>query len=281
MQRFWGFMKRNAIRIQGFLTSKWSFFPILILLFLFFIFPIDDVIFRNLPISGWTPDYYLTLWQVYGAIVGLSFVALFFSYEAFFSRVTSTFKNLEFRFRQEFYKKTLVQPLLFFNLFSLVYVGVVINTPRPFQSITLLVISILSICFLFANAVSFFESDEMEKTRSRILQSEIVASTDAEVDRRLSTNLLLKIHEKNEQLKYELLSVEEEDRKPVRLEVSERKRISDIAIDKIVSKMKSANSKFYLKKGIGDIVSPKYSIVGTVPKNIDDKTIDALKNALD
>lgn len=276
-RRFWGFVKRIAVRIQGFLTSKWSFLPILILLFLFYNFPIDDVIFKCFPISGWSTDYYLTLWQVYGAIVGLSFVALFFSYEAFFSRVTSTFKNLEFRFRQEFYRKTLVQLLLFFNLFSLFYVGIAINTSRAFQSLTLLVISILSICFLFAKAVSFFESEEMEKTRLRILQSEIVDSVDAEVDRRLSTNLLLKIHEKNEYLKYELLAVEEEDRKPVRLEVSERKRISDIAIDKIISKMASIKGKFYLKKGIGEIVSPKYSIVGTVPKDVDEKTIKSLR----
>lgn len=247
------------------------------MLFLFFNFPIDDVIFRYFSISGWATDYYLTLWQVYGAIVGLSFVALFFSYEAFFSRVTATFKNLEFRFRQEFYRKTLVQPLLFFNLFSLVYVGVVINTPRAFQSLTLLAISILSICLLFAKAVSFFESEEMEKTRLRILQSEIVDSIDAEVDRRLSTNLLLKMHEKNEYLKYELLPVGEEDRKPVKLEVSERKRISDISIDRVISKMKSIKSRFYLKKGIGEIVSPKYSVVGTVPKDTDDKTIKSLR----
>lgn len=280
-QRFWNFLKRSAVWIQGFLTSKRSFFPILLVLVLFFIFPIDGIFYSYFFIvSGWSPDYYLTLWQVYGAIVGLSFVALFFFYEAFFARVASAFKNLEFRFRQEFYRKTLVQPLLFFNLFSLVYVGIVVNiASRSFQSITLLVASIFSICLLFAKAVSFFESEEMEKTRLRILRSEIVDSIDAEVNRRLSANLLLQMHEKNDYLKYELVSFEEQNRKPVKLDVSYRERISDIAIDKVISKMKSVNSRFYLKKGIGEIVSPKYGIVGFVPKDINDNTVKMLKKS--
>ena len=245
----------------------------------FFVFPVDEIIYRNLSISGLATGYYLTLWQVYGTIVGLSFVALFLLFEAFFSRVSSTFKNLEFRFRIEFYKKTWVQPLLFFNLFSLVYVGFIINTPRAFQSLTLLVISILSICLLFAKTISFFESDAMEKTRLRILQSEIASSIDAEVDRRLSINLLRNLQKMGQHLEYEYFTVNQEDRKPVKLEISERKRISDIAIGKIISKMKSVNSTFYLQKGIGEILSPKYNIVGSVSKNTDDKTVESLKKS--
>lgn len=278
-QRLWKWLKQGIVRAQGFLASKWSFFLVLFVLVLFYIFPIDGAFYAYFPtVLNWSNDYYLTLWQVYGAIVGLSFVALFFSYEAFFSRVSSNYKNLEFRFRQEFYKQTFVQPLLFFNLFSLVYVGIVINTnSRQFQSLTLLAVSILTICFLFVKAISFFESEKMEKTRMMILQTEIASSIHAEVDRRLSTNLLLRLNDKNDYIKYELVSLEDKKRKPIRLDISERKRISDIEIDRITSKMKRLNSKFYFKKMIGEIVSPKYSIVGLVPENVDEKTVAMLK----
>ncbi len=117
-KRLMDYYRQHSKGAAIFLTSKWSFIAVILLLSLYFIFPIDRTIYAATPVLGWNDNYYLTLWQVYGAIVGLSFVALFFSYEAFFSRVTSNFKNLEFRFRREFYQKTLVQPLLFFNLFS-------------------------------------------------------------------------------------------------------------------------------------------------------------------
>jgi hypothetical protein len=275
-KRLVDYIRHHSKDAAIFLTSKWSFVVVILLLSLYFIFPIDRTIYAATPVLGWNDNYYLTLWQVYGAIVGLSFVALFFSYEAFFSRVTSNFKNLEFRFRREFYQKTFVQPLLFFNLFSLVYVGIIINTSQAFQSLTLLILSITSICLLFAKAISFFESDEMEKTRSRILQTEIVDSIDAELDRRLSTNLLLRVSEKHENIKFELFTLEEKNRKLIQLSVTERERISDIAIDKIVSIIKPR--KIYLKKAIGDIVSPQYSIVGAVPAEINDNSIRRLKN---
>jgi hypothetical protein len=274
-KRLVDYLKRQSSRIEGFITSKWSFIGILLLLVLFFIFPIDSFIYNYLQFPALNNDFYLTLWQVYGAIVGLSFVALFFSYEAFFSRISSTFKNQEFRFRQEFYRETFVQPLLFFNLFSLVYVGIVINTSQKSQSVILLVTSILSICLLFAKAVSFFESEKMEKTRLRILQSEIVDSINSELDRRLSTNLLLKISEKHENIKFELFSIQEKNRKQIQLNVSERKRISNIAIDNMVSAIQPR--KIYLKKTIGDIVSPQYNVVGAVPDEVDDKTVKRLQ----
>ncbi|WNZ30022.1 MAG: hypothetical protein IAX21_04000 [Candidatus Bathyarchaeota archaeon] len=273
-QIFRRYTGRFLVNVQGLLTSKWSFIPILLFLFLFFIFPIDRIIFSFFPfVLEWSPDYYHTLWQVYGAIVGLSFVALFFFYESFVSRVSSSFKNLEFRFRQEFYKRTFIQPFLFFNLLSLIYVGLAINDGnRLFQSITLLIVSVLSICLLFTRAVSFFEGDEMEAIRSRIICAEIINSIDNEVNSRISKNLLLQLSEGNNYLKYEFFPLNDQDRKPIKLEVSERSRIVDIALDKIVAEMQKRNSIFYLKKGIGDIVSPNYDIVGYVPKEVDESS---------
>ncbi len=275
------FIKRHMVEIQSLLTSKWSLVPIAAMLALFFIFPIDRYFFAFFPmVSSWSSDYYLTLWQVYGAIVGLSFVVLFFFYEAFISRISSSYKNLEFRFRQEFYRKTLLQPLLFYNLLSLLYVGIAINVAsRVFQSITLLTVSILSICLLFAKAVSFFDGDELEKTRLQILRSEIVDSIDTEVNRRISANLLLQISEKNEYLKYHPIALGESNHKPIQLGVSERDRIVDISIDKVMTKIQLTKTSFYLQKGIGEIVSSKYSIVGSVPRETEEKTIEMLKNS--
>lgn len=270
-ERFKGFIKNGAVEFQKRMTSQWLFFAPVILatLFLFFIFPVDIILYSYFPsIITWTGDYYLTLWQVYGALIGLSFVVLFFFYEAFVSRISSEYRKLEFRFRQEFYKRTMLQPFLFFNLISLVYVGIVINiASRSLQSITLFVISILSICLLFAKAVHFFDSDEMEKTRLRILQGEISASIDAEVNRRISANLLRIYNEKSAFLKYSPLSLEEINSKPIKLLVIDRERIADIAIDRLFAKTESKRIMLNLKKGISEIVSAKYSIVGFVPRN--------------
>jgi hypothetical protein len=275
------FIRLRIGQTQRILTSKWSILPIALILALFFIFPIDGYFFAYFPlVSSWSSDYYLTLWQVYGAIVGLSFVVLFFFYEAFISRIASSYKNLEFRFRQEFYRKTLLQPLLFYNLLSLLYVGIAINVAsRVFQSITLLAVSILSICLLFAKAVSFFDGDELEKTRLQILRSEIIGSIDTEVNRRISANLLRQISEKNEYLKYYPLALGESNYKTIQLCVSERERIVDISIDKIITKIQTTKTSFYLQKGIGEIVSPKYSIVGSIPKGTEEKTIEMLKKS--
>ncbi len=281
IQRFEQFIKQRIIKIQRFFTSNWSIIPIIGFFIMFFFFPVDGLIYSQFPtISEWNIDYYFTLWQVYGAIVGLSFVAIFFSYEAFFGRVASEFKNLESRFRIEFYKKTLIMPFLFFNLFSLIYVGFVIHIPSNlFQSITLLVVSILSICLIFSKTASFFEGEAIEKTRLKILNSEIISSIDTEVNRRLALNLLLKLDEKSDFVKYDLLSIDNQNRIPVGLNVSERKRIRDIAIDKIIKNMQSANCTFFLKKGIGDLVSKKYSVVGSVPKTTEEEIVKNLKKS--
>ena len=43
--------------------------------------------------------------------------------------------------------------------------------------------------------------------------------------------------------------------------------------------MQSTNCRFYIKKGIGDLVSQKYSVVGFVPEKTDDKTMKTLKKS--
>jgi hypothetical protein len=280
-ERFNRFIKNGANDFQKRLASQWLLFVpvILAILILFFIFPIDITIYSYFPpIINPSNDYYLTLWQVYGALIGLSFVVLFFFYEAFIGRISSEYKKLEFRFRQEFYRRTALQPLLFFNLISLVYVGLVINIPsRSLQSITLLVISILSVCLLFARAVRFFDGDQMEKTRLSILKGEISASIEAEVDRRISASVLHIINEKSAFLKYSPLDLEEINTTPIKLLVSDRARIADLAIDKISANAESQKTIVTLKKGIGEIVSSKYSVAGFVAKETDVKTVRVLQ----
>ena len=261
------------------ITSKWCGIFILFMFLLYYSFPIDLQLYRIAGIRTELPDFYLTLWQVHSTIIGIAFAIIIFFFESLSSRLPKAYQNLEHRFRQEFYERSAIMPLLFYNLFSIAYVGIIVaQSSRLLQGITLLVTSLLSICYLFAKALTFFQSASLEKTRLEIIDREINLSIEAEIDQRVSENLIYQLTEKTKYLEFSLLF------RPVRVNlttidvfVDERRVITDINIGQILAIMERNNSKFFIFRGIGDTISPRDSVVGYAPEKLGKGAIESLK----
>ena len=266
----------------GFGSLFFKFSPIWILFcfILFYFFPIDGTIYSLFPLPNLliNENFYNTLWQVHGSFVALAFVIIFFFFESLSSRISATYRSSESILRQEFYRTSWIQPILFLNLFSIGYIGFIINIEsRSFQATTLFALGILSICLLFIKAFDFFSSDNLEKVRLRILNQEISNSIDSEVDRRLSENLLLNIHSTNNLIEYPAIMINEHNLTPITLNIKDRAVITDLDIDRIHNETIRIKKKFSINKTIGDIISSQYNIVGYIPKDSDNESISILQ----
>jgi len=263
------------------LTSKWSFILILFLFFLYYLFPIDQNLYLFVNLVEPKFEYFLTLWQVHSAIIGIAFVIIIFLFEMLSSRIPEAYRNLENRFRHEFYKRSAILPLLFYNLFSIVYIGITVaQSSRLFQNITLLLVSILSICYLFAKAFTFFQTDSLEKVRLEIIINEVNRSVETEIDRRISTNLLYQIAERNKNLEFSLMirpQILYSDLIPIDLDIDEIREITDINIKSILTTMEMCNGKFFIYKGIGYTISPRDRVVGWVSNGVTKEVIEKLR----
>lgn len=263
----------------------WSVFLIICFLVLLYIFPIDGIIYSFFwefyePFSM-IENFHITLWQVYGSVVSIAFVVIFFFFETLSSRVSTIYKNFEPILRQEFYKQSWIQPILFFNIFSIAYVGIIINTPQLFQIITLFSLSIVSICILFAKAFTFFSFDTLEKSRMKIVTQEIIEQIDKELDQKISENILLNLNKQDYPIEYSFFIMDRSNIMPLSLNITNRQSITDINIDEIKKQKSKIIDKLRLVKTIGDTVTRKNNIVGYVQKGIDKQTINMLKDCFE
>lgn len=223
-------------------------------------------------------SFFLVLWEVQASMLGITFVIIMFLVGNLIAKIESTYEKVSVRIVHEFLSASKIYVILPFCLCSIVYIGITIliqDTRQTYQNLTLFLSNIASILYLFYAAFNFFRPRSLEKLRLTHLKEEITESIDAEIERRISGNILMRLDKKL--IKYAPFGITDKSSlTAVTISISKPKVISDINLSKILSY--SENIPITLVRNIGYTISEDNNVLCYVPIGTDQYVIEAIRN---
>lgn len=248
------------------------------------------VILWLLPLHEWTAflssslltddfkSFFLVLWQVQASILGITFVIIMFLITNLIAKIETTYEKVSGRIIREFLNASKIYVVLPFCLCSIVYIGITIllqDTRQTYQNLTLFLLNIVSIFYLFSAAFNFFRPRFLEKLRLMHLNDEIIKSIDAEIDRRLSRNILMRQDENF--VRYAPLGVSDKSSLiAVRNQTTKQRVIRDINLSKILAYSKLG--LITVVKSIGSTLSKDNGVLCYVPIGTNPYVIETIRD---
>ncbi|MEM2129180.1 MAG: hypothetical protein QXZ70_01135, partial [Candidatus Bathyarchaeia archaeon] len=223
-------------------------------------------------------SFFLVLWQVQASMLGITFVIIMFLVGTLIAKIETAYERISGRIIREFLVASKIYVVLPFCLCSIAYIGITIllqDTRQTYQNLTLFLLNIASIFYLFYAAFNFFRPGSLEKLRLMHLKDEIAKSINAEIDRRLSENILMK-QDKNF-LEYAPFGVFDQSALcAVRSTIIKPKMIGDINLNRILTYSKIV--PITVVKSIGSILLKDNDVLCYVPIGTDPRVIGAIRD---
>lgn len=223
-------------------------------------------------------SFFLVLWQVQASMLGVTFVIIMFLVGNLIAKTERTYEKVSGRITREFLDASKMYMILPFCLCSIAYIGMTIllqDTRQTYQNLTLFLLNIASIFYLFHAAFNFFKPRSLEQLRLAHLKNEITKSVNAEIDRRISKNILMRQDEKF--VRYAPFGVFDKSfLTAVRKPMTKPRVISDINLSKILAYSKV--SPVTAVKSVGSVVSKDNDVLCYVPIGTDPYVIEALRD---
>jgi len=223
-------------------------------------------------------SFFLVLWQVQASMLGITFVVIMFLVGNLIAKIESTYEKFSGRIIHEFLSVSKIYIVLPFCLCSIAYIGMAIlfqDTRQTYQNLILFLLNIASIFYLFYAAFNFFRPRSLEKLRLKHLKDEITKSIDAEINHRVSENILIGQDQKS--LRYFPFGVPDKAfLTAVRSPSAKLRVISDINLSKILAY--SQISPITLVRSIGSSLSRDNNVLCYVQTNTDPNVIQAIRD---
>lgn len=223
-------------------------------------------------------SFFLVLWQVQASILGITFVIIMFLVTNLIAKIEVAYEKVSRRVIHEFISTSKIYGILPFCLCSIAYIGMSIlfkDTTQTHQNLTLFLLNIASIFYLFHAAFNFFTPGSLEKLRLQHLKNEIAKSIDAEITRRLSENILMKQDVKF--LRYFPLGVPDKTSLiAVRVSTTRPRVIKDINLNRLL--IYSRIGPITLVKSLGRSLSKNDDVLCYVPEGTHSDDIQIIRS---
>jgi len=254
-----------------------AFFVLLVLIILWFL-PLHQWLGSvNLNLADLLPpDFFLSLWEVQAAMIGITFVVIMFLVGTLIEKIKETDEKVSERIIRELVIASKIYIVLAFCLFSIVYIGVTIFlqvSGQAYQNLILFILNIAAIFYLFRACFTFFRLRSFEKLRLLQLKDELNKNINQEIDHRIALFILMKLEGK---LRYSPLGAFDYSLiQAISNPTTKPKIVRDINLEKLRHFSQTTPIEIY--KNIGDALTKSNDVLCSVPKGTSSELIEKIR----